>query len=190
MSASLYFAASLDDKPIHLKFDGFVNVYVTGSSLGFGTGLDYATLKYNSNGVLQWAAIFDGDASREDIPYAIDVDPSGNVYVTGSSQSDSGDRDFITIKYNSNGARQWAVAFNGGFGDDIARDLKIDASGNVYVIGSARGNSTGLDFVTLKYNTNGVLQWGRTYNGTGNGDDIRWSSRLIRRRMFMSLAVR
>jgi uncharacterized delta-60 repeat protein len=164
-------SASNADIPNAIAVDNFGNVYVTGSSLGLGTGLDYATVKYNSNGVFQWAAIFDGTAHREDIPYALAVDSSGNVYVTGSSQSSAGDRDFVTIKYNANGAALWTMRWDGGFGDDIARALKIDNSGNVYVAGSGRGNSTGLDFVTIKYNRNGVQQWLQTYNGPGNGDD-------------------
>lgn len=165
-------AASNDDIANAMVVDGFGNVYVTGSSTGLGSGLDFVTIKYNSNGVQQWARVFNGTGNREDIPYAIDVDPSGNVYVTGSSQSTAGDRDFVTIKYNSNGTVQWTAPWNGGFGEDIARALKVDASGNVYVTGSSRGNSTGLDFVTIKYNTNGVVQWARSYNGPANGDDI------------------
>lgn len=164
-------SASNDDIPNAIVVDNFGNVYVTGSATSLGSGLDYATLKYNSNGVLQWTAIFNGSANREDIPYAIDVDRSGNVYVTGSSQSSAGDRDFVTIKYNANGVQQWVAPWNGGFGEDIARALKVDADGNVYITGSSRGNSSGLDFVTIKYNTNGSVQWLRTYNGPANGDD-------------------
>ncbi len=165
-------AASNDDIPNAIKVDSFGNVYVTGSSFGFGTGLDYATLKYNSNGVLQWAAIFNGTGNREDIPYAIDVDSSGNVYVTGSSQSNNADRDFVTIKYDANGALLWTRTWIGYGGEDIARALKLDASGNVYVAGSSTANSDGLDYILIKYDANGTLQWWREYNGPANGDDI------------------
>jgi hypothetical protein len=164
--------ASNEDIPNAIAVDSFGNVFVTGSSLGLGTGLDYATVKYNSNGVLQWAVRFDGTGNREDIPNAIDVDASGNVYVTGGSQSNIGDRDFVTIKYSPAGAVLWTRRWTGFGGEDIARALKIDSAGNVYVAGSSTGNSTGLDFILIKYDANGTFLWWRGYNGPANGDDV------------------
>lgn len=164
--------ASNEDIANAIAVDQFGNVFVTGSSLGLGTGLDYATVKYNSNGVFQWAARFDGTGNREDIPYAIDVDLSGNVYVTGGSQSSNGDRDFVTIKYSASGALLWTRTWIGFGGEDIARALKLDASGNVYVAGSSTANNAGLDYMLLKYDSNGAFQWWRSYNGPANGDDV------------------
>ncbi len=37
-----------------LAVDEDGNVYVTGRSTGIGTVLDYATIKYNASGVVQW----------------------------------------------------------------------------------------------------------------------------------------
>src|SRR3984893_16694173 len=83
------------------------NVYVTGSSLGSGgTGLDFATVKYNSSGTQQWASRYNGTAGGDDIAYAIAVDGSGNVYVTGSSLGSGGTGlDYATVKYNSSGTQ-------------------------------------------------------------------------------------
>ncbi|MEY2545839.1 MAG: hypothetical protein QOG48_956 [Verrucomicrobiota bacterium] len=161
-----------EDIPNAIVVDQFGNVFVTGSSLGLGSGLDYLTVKYNSSGVFQWAVRFNGTGNREDIPYAMDVDPSGNIYVTGSSQSTNADRDSVTIKYNANGGQVWTFTWIGSGGEDIARALKIDMSGNVYVAGSSTGNGSGLDYILLKFNTNGALQWWRSYNGPANGDDV------------------
>jgi hypothetical protein len=36
------------------------NVYVTGSSLGLGTGWDFATVKHDANGNIVWVNPFDG----------------------------------------------------------------------------------------------------------------------------------
>lgn len=49
--------------------------------------------------------------------------------------------------------------------------MVMDASGNVYVTGVARGASGSLDYVTIKYNSAGVQQWVQEYNGPGNGLD-------------------
>jgi Beta-propeller repeat len=164
--------ASTDDIAYAIAVDGSGNVYVTGSSGGSGTGLDYATVKYNSSGVQQWVARYNGPASTDDIAYAIAVDGSGNVYVTGSSGGSGTGLDYATVKYNSSGTQQWASRYNGpASGDDIAYAVAVDSSGNVYVTGSSLGSGTSLDYATVKYNSSGTQQWASRYNGPASSDD-------------------
>ncbi len=66
----------------------------------------------------------------------------------------------------------WVRRYNGpGNGDDAAAKMAMDAQGNIYVTGTSRGDGTGTDIVTLKYDLNGNLLWERRYNGPANGDD-------------------
>src|SRR5438874_9524145 len=96
-----------------MAIDAAGNVYVTGNSLGIGTGYDYATVKYNSSGTQQWVTRYNGPANRDDYGNAIAVDSSGNVYVTGWSPGSGTDYDYATIKYNSTGQQQWVARYNG-----------------------------------------------------------------------------
>src|SRR6266540_3922336 len=155
--------------------DASGNVYVTGASVGSGTGLDYATIKYNSSGIQQWVARYDGPGDTNDYANAIAVDGSGNVYVTGGS---GGSRvgcggacdDYATIKYDSSGTQQWVARYNGpGIFGDVGRAIAVDASGNVYVTGESMGSGSGYDYATIKYNSSGTQQWVDRYNGPGNG---------------------
>src|SRR5512146_2253357 len=87
------------DEATGIAVDGEGNVYVTGYSFGSDTtGNDYATVKYNSDGVEQWIQRYNGPGNGEDYAYAIAVDEQSNVYVCGSSFGSTTDFDYATIK--------------------------------------------------------------------------------------------
>jgi len=148
--------ASDYDSASSIVVDSSGNVYVTGESLGLGTGLDYATIKYNSAGQQQWVARYNGLGNGDDYAAyagAIVLDGSGNVYVTGGSAGSGTSDDYATIKYNSLGQEQWAARYDGpGHDFDRANAIAIDGSSNVYVTGRSYGSGTGLsDCATIKY---------------------------------------
>lgn len=158
-----------------ITIDDAGNVYVTGESYGTGN-YDIATIKYNSAGVQQWAARYNGPANGADGSSAIAVDASGNVYVTGYSDGDASpvfrQDDYVTIKYNSSGTEEWATRYDGpGNFHDIPNAIALDENNNVYVTGGSSGSGTRYDYATIKYNSAGVQQWVETYNGPANYDD-------------------
>ncbi|MBE2216658.1 MAG: SBBP repeat-containing protein [Ignavibacteria bacterium] len=164
--------ANGDDKVNASVIDASGNIYITGVAINTSSGADYATIKYNSTGVRQWVALYNGTGNGSDEARSVAVDNSGNVYVTGSSQGPAG-MDYATVKYNSNGTQQWAQRYNGpANGTDDAYSLALDAAGNIYVTGSCTGNTSGLDYTTVKYNSAGAFQWASIFNGTGNLGDI------------------
>ncbi|TKJ41333.1 hypothetical protein CEE36_08435 [candidate division TA06 bacterium B3_TA06] len=135
-----------------LTVDDAGNVYVTGHSDGSGTAIDYATVKYNSSGVEEWVARYDGPPSSIDEACAIALDGSGNVYVTGHSYGSGTDDDYATVKYSSSGVQQWAARYNGPASDvDRANAIGIDDAGNVYVTGSSYASGNLVDYATVKY---------------------------------------
>lgn len=148
------------------------NVYVTGFSVVSITSSDYTTIKYNSSGVQQWAAFYNGPGNYLDNATSLALDDSGYVYVTGRSKGSSLDDDYATIKYDASGVEQWAARYTGpGNGGDAAYALAVDGSGNVYVTGRSTGSGTGYDYATVKYNSSGVQQWAKRYNGLSNNID-------------------
>ncbi len=162
-----------------IKVDASGNVYVAGyvtvKNLGYSAP-DYLTLKYNSAGVLQWSATHNGPGNGGDAAVGLGLDANGNVYVTGTDFAGSdpdGEGDIATIKYNSSGAEQWVARFNGAISEgDGATGIAVDPAGNSYITGSTRLGGIDVDYITLKYNTNGVEQWQATYGGDADQGDV------------------
>lgn len=155
-----------------IAVDASGNVYITGFSAGQSSYDDFTTIKYNSAGVQQWVAIYNGQGNSNDIGRAIIVDDSGNVYVTGESYGGGSLYNFATVKYNTNGVQQWAAVYNGsGNNTDEPSGIAIDNAHNVYVTGYTI-NSGVTEYVTVKYNDSGIQQWASIYNGTGNTTSI------------------
>ncbi|MBE2226885.1 MAG: SBBP repeat-containing protein [Ignavibacteria bacterium] len=160
------------DNGYSLAVDDSGNVYVTGSSFGSGSNTDYVTIKYNSEGVQQWVQRYNGTGNAQDNAYAIFIDVTGYIYVTGTSTGSGNDYDGATIKYNAAGVQQWVQRYSGpGNSTDSPSSIVVDGSGNVYIAGYSVGIGTSLDCLTLKYNSAGVLQWEKRYNGPGNTAD-------------------
>jgi|GEM_PF-1800741 len=137
------------------------NVYVAGSS----SNDDYLLVKYDASGNQQWVRTYNGGGS--DVPTAIALDASENVYVTGSSSSGAG-WDYATVKYDSDGNQKWVERYHGpGQGHDSALALAVDPSGeDVYVTGRSYSSTTA-DYATIAYDADGNQRWEARYD---NGD--------------------
>ncbi|MDZ7362976.1 MAG: SBBP repeat-containing protein [candidate division KSB1 bacterium] len=161
---------NVDDRAVAIAVDDAGHVYVTGTSWGGSSDYDYATVKYNSDGMEQWVARYNGPENFFDEATDLAVDGAGNVYVNGRNWKRNSHYDYATIKYNSAGMQQWVARFNGPnvFSNEGTK-LAVDRAGNVYIVGLTTG--IGIDFATIKYNSAGVQQWLTRYNGTGNGFD-------------------
>jgi len=156
-----------DDQGLAVTADDLGNVYVTGftHSNNYSDYSKYLTLKYDESGIQQWAAIY-GEQYERNIANDIEVDKSGNVYVTGnafSSNLTSNDC-YGTIKYSPSGLQLW-LTLHTGSSTARARDLELDNQGNIYVTGYF-GSSIGDDYSTVKYNSNGLKIWQVRFNGS------------------------
>ncbi|MEP7146661.1 MAG: SBBP repeat-containing protein, partial [bacterium] len=112
-------------------------------------------------------SVYNGPANDTDIVTSMIADNMGNVYVTGYSIGNSTGKDFVTVKYNSDGSQQWAERYNNDIdnGDDIAKAIAVDASGNVYVTGYSFSSKSLDDYITIKYSQFGKVLWKSKYIG-------------------------
>ena len=162
-----------------IAVDNQDNIYVTGYSWGSTEyRYDYATVKYNSEGVEQWVNRYNGIGDDWDWAFDLAIDNQGNVYVTGTSdsiQSSSiSDNGYVTIKYNTAGETLWVKRYDGPISEDLAYAIAVDQAGNVYVTGESQGPLSpwyDYDYATVKYNSAGETLWVRRYNGPGNRQD-------------------
>ncbi len=164
-----------DDEARAVALDASGNIYVTGAVFNNRSvyDTDYATIKYSSAGVMSWAKLFNGAGNDTDIAVALAVDVNSNVIVTGYSTGSGSGQDYTTIKYSTSGVALWTNIFNGsGNGDDDAKAIAVDGSGNVYVTGYSTGSGSGEDYATIKYSAAGLPLWTNLFNGAGNGNDV------------------
>jgi hypothetical protein len=120
--------------------------------------VDIVTIKYNSSGAPEWIARYSHPDSLADYPVGIAVDPSGNIIVSGQSNSD-----VVTIQYSRHGEQTW-LARRPGHG---ASGFTVDAHGAVYVVGDSACSMSSSSIVVVKYNSSGVEQWVRRLSSPG-----------------------
>lgn len=208
-----YYGGTVREFGFNIAIDSNGNSYLCGQSLGssgttiatigshqptFAGTADAWVVKFNSNGIRQWGTFY-GDTGLE-AGYGVAADASGNVYLVGKTdapttnvistsgvhqQNFGGVEDGFIVKFNSAGVRQWGTYY-GGTGTDVARNVHVDAAGNIYVVGwtdnsvpnvigtaGAHQNvygGGGYDAYIVKFNPAGVRQWGTHFGG--NGEDL------------------
>jgi len=157
-------------KAIALGADG--TVYVTGATKPEG---DQAlTIKYNKDtGGAEWRVFARGASNVFGDGAAITIDGSNNVFVAGSIyyNEPSFGVGFLTLKYDQTGTEVWrVVAVAEAYA--TAEALAMDAAGNVYVAGRVYRpvGSPGVDYLTVKYDPNGVEQWRATVSDAVGSD--------------------
>ena len=168
--ASTYLGGSGADLGWSLTFDTSGNVYVTGHTestnfpttsgaydTSFNGGMDVFVSKLNGELTSLLASTFLGGSSADN-GLSLALDTSGNVYVTGWTQStdfpttsgahdtsfNGGSYDVYVSKLNSGLTSLLASTYLGGSSNDYVTYLALDTSGNVYV----RGYTESTDFPT------------------------------------------
>ena len=175
--------------------DAAGNTYVTGTFSGTATfgattltsagSDDIFVAKRSSSGSWQWATRAGG--SGIDRSFALAVDGSGSVVITGEFRSptiafgtttltNAGNNDFFVAKLTPLGAWQWAHQV-GGSRYESGRNVAVDGSGNVVVVGSFSSPTItlgaitltqmlgGISFFVAKLTPTGTWQWANSAGG-------------------------
>ncbi|MBA7519177.1 hypothetical protein ES705_11252 [subsurface metagenome] len=162
------------DRGRSIAVDGIGNVYVTGCEwVGKEEKRNIWVRKCNSDGNVVWTKTYNGAANSQDRGYAVAVDASGNVYVTGYETVKKEKSNIWVRKYDSDGYELWTSTHNGTANShDRGRGIAVDVSGNIFVIGSEWVTGEKRNIWLRKYDSDGNVVWTRTYNGTDNDDDL------------------
>lgn len=168
------FAPSDYEYAIALTIDNNGNAISAGIA-GYTTISDYATLKYNSAGTLQWAKKFNASQISTDAVNSIAGDKNGNIYAVGRVRTTQFGDNIQLVKYNSAGVKKWDFNLGGSYTssqdmEDAGNDVTVDQSGNVYITGTMHVSvlTNKRDVYTQKLDSNGTPLWsyGIFYGGT------------------------
>lgn len=162
---------------VDITVDGSGNVYVVGATEHSTEGYNALVVKYNSSGVKQWDYSYNSTGTNDDYATAIDVDASGNCYVTG--QVDEGAvSDAFVLKLDQNGNFGWASSYDyDGQKDGAVLITYVDANTiEMMAITQDDGNIEELSKVV--YNSSGVQQSANRSNISVDNMQLRDLKRL------------
>ncbi len=159
-----------NDVPVAIAVDGAGNVYVTGGSQNGTALIDYCTIKYDANGNQLWLAHYDYN-SLYDAPIALQIDPQGDIVVTGVSAENTSNWESATIKYDASDGTQIAesrIEQSAGIAEPA--DFTMDDNGNFYITGKTSADGVNYDIRTIKLTANLDIAWVQDYDAAGLED--------------------
>ncbi len=172
-----YIGGSSDDVANAVALDADDNVYIAGTTGstdfpvsnfayqttyqgGASDGFIFVLSSNPAEGV--WSSYF--GTSTADVLNAITLNVSGDIFVTGSTDSvvfpvtadavqsaNGGGLDAIISEFNNAGTSLLFSTYLGGSGNDVGRGIAVDSSGNIYVDGITASSNNDFPVTTATY---------------------------------------
>jgi len=160
------------DAPADMAVDARGHVFVTGCATKGEEEFNIVTIRYDSEGNVEWQAEYDGPAGRLDQARALALDGDGNVFVTGKSQGPGTAMDIVLLKYDPSGRKIWEARYDGPAGGaDIPAALEMDSRSNILIAGTSRSREGGRDIILLAYGSDGRLIRETRVDGPARDED-------------------
>jgi len=196
-----------DDDSSRIALDASGNIYITGyfhgtadfdpaaatANLTSTGSADIFIAKYDASGNYLWAKNIGG--TGDDIPAAIAITGSSNIYVTGTftgtadfdagaataNLTSNGGADIFLTEYDGSGNYLWAKSI-GGSTNDNAFAFAFDNGNDICLTGSFAGtvdfdanagtanltSAGGTDIFIAKYDASGSYMWAKNIGDTGD----------------------
>jgi|GEM_PF-1892845 len=159
------------DEGVAIDLDQNGHASVAGTVVGTGTGSDYAVLRFDPSGTLEWTRLYN-DPDGKPVNQAQDmiVSQSGDVYVSGHVRrngTSSAHNDIALVKYTTTGELEWYSCWDDGHGKNNApHDIDFGPNGDILICGETEYPGWYEDFLTLKYDQDGSLLWTERFGDT------------------------
>ncbi|MEY4937006.1 MAG: hypothetical protein RIS64_3365 [Bacteroidota bacterium] len=145
-------SAGLNDYGVAVTIDNQNNSYIAAAMTAQNGLFDFAVLKYDADGLLQWTATWDGSNHLHDIPTAITLDDAENIIVTGGTTSFTQQLNYAVVKFNSAGTRLWTTTYDHANLYDFPTAIQKATNDNIVVTGASANAPNSWDYATILVN--------------------------------------
>jgi hypothetical protein len=158
-----------DDRAADMALLPGGNVVVSGVTQPGGEQFpdnDAETVAYDPQGTVVWRARWSDTAGSHEMVFDLDVDASGRIAITGTTQENPGPYapPFpLTLRYDAGGTLLQTIRTDGGAAVDV------DAAGNVFVAGTFVTSPS----MVAKFDASGARVWSAPLT-VGSGDALIW----------------
>lgn len=119
--------------------DNKMVILAYGTQTGISSYVDWLTFKIKTSGVIVWSKRYDEHGNNDEIPSNMAVDSDGDIFVTGiggpfPGGPNLGARQFVLVKYKSNGVKVWQYNLDTINEYQSGRDIEIDSKGNLFLL--------------------------------------------------------
>ncbi|MEZ4885086.1 MAG: hypothetical protein R3E32_10205 [Chitinophagales bacterium] len=151
--------------------------------------MDIAVVKFTLNGEILWRKVY-GDENWQGTNAIINTKDNGFLIAGFQQPQGGGYPKFYYFKIDSLGNQEWVRTHSrAAGGSDVPATVLQTKDGGYILSGYAYSNTTDYDMYIIKTNSNGIIEWKKSYGG----DEIDGTARLLAlfpNGYFMSGAIR